>query len=113
VLALFLGEGAAPFLLGQLGPGFSHVPGSFLVVGTIRTLVRFGRQKRQRENAYAGSRTPSRQILETTIGDLRKTYGADFAKGCADDEKIPDVLRKRPWLRNVIREHEARRFEEI
>jgi hypothetical protein len=49
---------------------------------------------------------------ETTIGELRKTYGADFAEGCADDEKIADVLRKLPSLRKVIRDHEARLFEQ-
>jgi hypothetical protein len=53
------------------------------------------------------------KYLQTTIGDLRKTYGADFAKGCADDEKIADVLPKQPSLRKVIRHHEARRFERI
>ena len=47
---------------------------------------------------------------ETTIGELRRTYGADFAKGCADNEKLLDVLRKRPSVRKVIREREARRF---
>jgi hypothetical protein len=38
---------------------------------------------------------------------------ADFAKGCADNEKIADVLRKQPSLRRVIRDREARRFEQI
>jgi len=51
--------------------------------------------------------------LQTTIGDLRRRYGADFAQGCADNETIPDVLRKLPSLRQVIREHEARLFEQI
>jgi hypothetical protein len=54
-----------------------------------------------------------KKYCETTIGELRKTYGADFAKGCADNEKITDVLRKMPSLRRVIREREARRFEQI
>ncbi len=54
-----------------------------------------------------------KKYFETTIGDLRKIYGADFAKGCTDDEKIPDVLRRYPLLRNVIREHETKRFEQI
>jgi hypothetical protein len=53
------------------------------------------------------------KYFETTIGDLRKTYGADFAEGCADNEKMPDVLRKRPSLRWVIRNHEARMFEKL
>ncbi len=54
-----------------------------------------------------------RKYQQTTIGDLRKTYGADFAKGCADNEKLPDVLHKMPSLRNVIRHHEAERFEKL
>ena len=55
----------------------------------------------------------NKKDCETTIGEMRKTYGADFAKGCADNEKIADVLRKLPSLRRVIRDHEARRFEQI
>jgi hypothetical protein len=58
-------------------------------------------------------RCPIPEACETTIGELRKTYGADFAKGCADNEKIADVLRKLRSLRMVIREREARRFEQI
>ncbi len=54
-----------------------------------------------------------RKYQQTTIGELRKTYGEGFAKGCADDEKIADVLRKQPSLRNVIRHHETNRFEQI
>jgi hypothetical protein len=68
---------------------------------------------------YARSGTQSRyggqrqKVLRNHIGELRKTYGADFAKGRADNEKIADVLRKMPSLRRVIREREARRFEQI
>jgi hypothetical protein len=54
-----------------------------------------------------------KKFCETTIGELRRTYGADFAKGCADHEKVADVLRKLPSLRRVIREHEARWLEQI
>ena len=60
--------------------------------------------------SYAGNGTSSRnrdqrqKFCETTIGELRRTYGADFAKGCADHEKVADVLRKLPSLRRVIRE---------
>jgi hypothetical protein len=53
------------------------------------------------------------KYLQTTIGELRKRYGSDFAEGCADDEKLPDVLRKLPSLRQLIREHEARLFAQI
>ena len=54
-----------------------------------------------------------KKVLRNHIGELRKTSGADFAKGRADNEKIADVLRKMPSLRRVIREREARRFEQI
>jgi hypothetical protein len=54
-----------------------------------------------------------KKYCETTIGELRKAYGADFAKGCADNEKITDVLRKLPSLRRLIRDREALRFEQI
>jgi hypothetical protein len=50
---------------------------------------------------------------ETTIGELRRTYGADFAEGCADHEKLVDVLRKLPSLRGVIRDREGTQFEQI
>jgi hypothetical protein len=55
----------------------------------------------------------NKKYCEITIGELRKTYGADFAKGCGDNEKITDVVRKMPSLRTVIRDREARRFEQI
>jgi hypothetical protein len=31
---------------------------------------------------------------KTLIGRLRSSYGSGFAKGCADDEKLSDVLVK-------------------
>lgn len=31
---------------------------------------------------------------DTLIRTLRKTYGASFALGCSDDEKLSDVLHK-------------------
>ena len=43
----------------------------------------------------------------TSIGTLRKTFGARFAKGCADNERLSDVLAKDASLRRVIRDHEA------
>ncbi len=57
--------------------------------------------------------TSDKKYLQTTIGDLRKLYGADFAKGCADTEKIADVARKQPSLMRVIRRYERKRFEQI
>ncbi len=57
--------------------------------------------------------TSDKKYLQTTIGDLRKLYGANFAKGCADNESIADVARKRPSLMRVIRNHERNWFEKI
>jgi hypothetical protein len=47
------------------------------------------------------------------IGALRQTYGPSFAKGCADNERLRDVLAKDASLRRVIRDHEAGKFEQI
>jgi hypothetical protein len=86
------------------------------MAGTIRNRLRFGGKDRMpmpKAAPHPDTETSHKKYGETTIGELRKTYGADFAKGCADNEKIADVLRKRPSLRKVIREREARRFEQI
>jgi len=50
---------------------------------------------------------------QTTIGDLRKLYGADFAKGCDGNEKIADVIQKQPSLMRVIRHRERKWFEKL
>jgi hypothetical protein len=47
------------------------------------------------------------------IGALRQTYGPSFAKGCADNERLSDVLAKDASLRRVIRDQEAGKFEQI
>jgi hypothetical protein len=48
------------------------------------------------------------------IGALRKTfYGPSFATGCADNERLCDVLAKDASLRQVIRDHEAGTLERI
>jgi hypothetical protein len=36
----------------------------------------------------------SKKHGNTLIGALRKRYGADFAKGCSDNQKLNDVLYK-------------------
>jgi hypothetical protein len=62
------------------------------------------------------ARNPNPEIShrnETTIGDLRKLYGPEFAKGCGDNEKLTDVVRKQPSLMRVIRHRELKRFEKI
>jgi hypothetical protein len=65
-------------------------------------LIRYHERKRN-EGKYS----------ETTIGDLRRLYGPEFARGCADNEKIADVLRKIPSLMRVIRHRERKWFEQI
>ena len=49
----------------------------------------------------------------TLIGTLRKTYGPHFAKGCADDHKLCDVLHKldEPSLSALVEDHEAGTLE--
>ena len=46
---------------------------------------------------------------------LRKTYGRSFARGCGDDEKLGDVLRKldEPSLAHLIRDHEGGRLKKV
>jgi hypothetical protein len=86
----------------------------FLVVGTAIWFVSAAKREcamPETERCHEGE--SDKKYLQTTIGDLRKTYGEHFAKGCADDEKIADVLPKQPWLRRVIRHYEAKRFEQI
>jgi hypothetical protein len=53
------------------------------------------------------------KYLQTTIGELRKVYGVDFAKGCDDSEKIADVIRREPSLMRVIRHYERKWLEQI
>jgi len=55
----------------------------------------------------------SKKHGNTLIGTLRKTYGPHFAKGCADDEKLSDVLHKldEPSLSALVEDHEAGTLE--
>jgi hypothetical protein len=62
---------------------------------------------------YHDRKRNQRKYSETTIGDLRRLYGPEFAKGCADNEKMADVVRKQPSLIRVIRRRELKRFEQI
>jgi hypothetical protein len=45
----------------------------------------------------------------------QKTYGADFAKGCAESDRLSDVLHKmdEPSLSKLVRDHEAGKLEQI
>jgi hypothetical protein len=51
----------------------------------------------------------SRKHGNTLIGTLRKHYGAGFAAGFKDSDKLSDVLAKmdEPSLSKLIRDHEA------
>jgi hypothetical protein len=57
----------------------------------------------------------SRKHGDTLIRTLRRTYGPTFAKGCADDDTLGDVLHKldEPSLSHLIRDHEAGDLEQI
>jgi hypothetical protein len=49
----------------------------------------------------------SRKHGNTLVRNLRKHYGADFAYGCADTDKLSDVLHKldEPSLSKLVRDH--------
>ncbi len=54
-------------------------------------------------------------IGDTLIGTLRKTYGAQFAAGCRDDDQLRDVLDKldEPSLGRLIADQQAGKLERI
>lgn len=45
----------------------------------------------------------------TLIRTLRKTYGTDFAKDCADEDKLGDVLAKldKRSLNRLVRDYDS------
>jgi hypothetical protein len=57
----------------------------------------------------------SRKHGNTLIRTLRETYGPGFAKGCADDEKLSDVLHKldETSLSRLVQDHEAGYLHQI
>ena len=64
------------------------------------------------------NRSPdNREVIigDTLIGTLRKTYGAQFAAGCRDDEQLRDVLDKldEPTLGKLIADQRAGKLERI
>jgi hypothetical protein len=50
-----------------------------------------------------------RKYGDTLIGTLRTTYGRQFARGCADNEKLSEVLQTldEPSLFKLLRDHNA------
>ena len=57
----------------------------------------------------------SRKHGNTLIRTLRKHYGANFANGCSDDEKLSDVLDKvdEPSLSKLVLDHESEKLGNI
>ena len=57
----------------------------------------------------------SRKHGNTSMRTLRKSYGAEFAKGCGDDETLSEVLHKldEPSLTKLIDDHGRGRLAEI
>ena len=57
----------------------------------------------------------SREHGNALIGALRKTYGPNFAKGCADHENLSDIVATLDELSlsQLIRDHEAGKLEQI
>jgi hypothetical protein len=57
----------------------------------------------------------SRKHGNTLIGTLRKHYGKDFAYGCADSDKLSDILHEldEPSLSKLMRDEEAGNLERI
>lgn len=57
----------------------------------------------------------SRKHGNTLIRTLRKHYGPGFAAGCADSDKLSDVLQKmdEPSLSKLVHDHDAGKLEKI
>jgi hypothetical protein len=59
--------------------------------------------------------TIGRKHGNTLIRTLRRIYGAHFAEGCRDDEKLRDVLHKmdQPSISKLLHDHERGKLDEI
>ena len=59
--------------------------------------------------------TIGRKHGNTLIRTLRRTYGAHFAEGCRDDEKLRDVLHKmdQPSVKKLLHDHEHGKLDKI
>jgi hypothetical protein len=68
-------------------------------------------------HGLCGTVTRTAKLAESTgtPGTLRKTYGVDFAKGCAESDRLSDVLHEmdEPSLSKLVRDHEAGKLEQI
>jgi hypothetical protein len=56
-----------------------------------------------------------RQARQDVIRTLRRTYGAHFAEGCRDDERLNDVLHKidKPSPNKLLHDHERGKLDQI
>ena len=68
---------------------------------------------RQKTERNRDSQTGNKKYFESTIGNLRKRYGADFAKGFADSEKLADVIQKQPSLMTAVLQFEKKWLEKL
>jgi hypothetical protein len=57
----------------------------------------------------------SRTLGDTLIGTLREHYGASFAQGCSESEKLTDVLGTLDDLSliRIARDHAAGKLEQF
>lgn len=59
--------------------------------------------------------TIGRKHGNTPIRTLRRAYGAHFAEGCRDDERLSDVLHKmgEASISKLLHDHERGKLDEI
>jgi hypothetical protein len=52
---------------------------------------------------------------QTTVGTLRNHYGANFARGCSDNDLLSEILHKldEPSLNHLVRDEEVGKLEQI
>ena len=57
----------------------------------------------------------SRKHGNTLVSTLRRHYGASFARDCADNEKLSDVLHEmdEPSLGKLLRDHDSGRLAQV
>ena len=57
----------------------------------------------------------SRKHGNTLVRTLRRHYGPHFGKGCGEQEKLSQILRKldEPSLTKLLRDHDAGKLPEV
>lgn len=81
----------------------------FGIVQEEKTMKEPGLDNRHRDKNGEISRKHGNTLVRT----LRKLYGAGFAPGCRDDDKLSDVLHKfdEASLSQLHRDHDGRHLE--